>query len=211
MKTIKQFTRYSEFQNTFGVNLKNYSQNTVNNGNKGDYLQLLYELREMMSEDIIKTTQPILDKMRSLGINTSLPGLVQVLRGLGIISKVNGQNYLFNVNRIDSRLAAFLFEYNHFKQKILNSKVDDGDVSDIIKVVFGNFEERICGINTYQEKRNKIQKVKEQFKQEQSCDDLALRFSKYLLSQIYNITHGDKAGISMESLLVVFKEINNID
>jgi len=36
-------------------------------------------------------------------------------------------------------------------------------------------------------------------------DNFALQFSKYVLSQIYNMTHGDKAGISLEDLLVIFK------
>lgn len=35
------------------------------------------------------------------------------------------------------------------------------------------------------------------------ADEHAIKFSKYVLSQIYNMTHGDKAGISIEEFLEI--------
>jgi hypothetical protein len=42
---------------------------------------------------------------------------------------------------------------------------------------------------------------------ERIADNFALDFSKYVLSQIYNMTHGDKAGLSMEELLIIYKKL----
>jgi hypothetical protein len=39
-----------------------------------------------------------------------------------------------------------------------------------------------------------------------SADEFAIEFSKYVLSQIYNMTHGNKAGISIEELLEIYKK-----
>lgn len=41
---------------------------------------------------------------------------------------------------------------------------------------------------------------------EKIADIHAVNFSKYLLSQIYNMTHGNKAGISIEDLLIIYKK-----
>ncbi|CAB4125746.1 hypothetical protein UFOVP54_217 [uncultured Caudovirales phage] len=41
---------------------------------------------------------------------------------------------------------------------------------------------------------------------EKIADEFAIEFSKYVLSQIYNMTHGNKAGISIEELLEIYKK-----
>ena len=38
------------------------------------------------------------------------------------------------------------------------------------------------------------------------AEEFAIEFSKYVLSQIYNMTHGNKAGISIEKLLEIYKK-----
>ena len=43
-------------------------------------------------------------------------------------------------------------------------------------------------------------------KYEKIADENAIEFSKYVLSQIYNMTHGNKAGISIEELLEIYKK-----
>jgi arginine repressor len=144
----KIFTRYNQFEDMFGVDLKNYSQNNVSLGNKGDYNKLLNEIRNLLETKTVKTTKPILEIMSSLGVNTSKPGLVQVLVGLGLMKKLGGGNYVFNVNRIDTKLSEFIFSYNHYKQIVLNN--DDKDLMLPIKHLFGKFEELITGRNTFQ-------------------------------------------------------------
>lgn len=41
---------------------------------------------------------------------------------------------------------------------------------------------------------------------ERLADEFAIEFAKYVLSQIYNMTHGNKAGISIEELLEIYKK-----
>jgi len=43
-------------------------------------------------------------------------------------------------------------------------------------------------------------------KEKKQQDELAIVFSKYVLGQIYNMTKGDKAGISIEQLLEIYKK-----
>ena len=43
-------------------------------------------------------------------------------------------------------------------------------------------------------------------KEKKQQDELAIVFSKYVLGQIYNMTKGDKAGITIEKLLEIYKK-----
>lgn len=148
---VNKFVRYSEFQRDFGINLKKYSQEIVTKGNKGDYYQFLISLRNLLKRHHVKSKKRIEELMKEIGMNTSLPGLNQVLVGLGIITKVEGSHYIMNVNRIDTKLAEFLFEYNHFKQLCLNNEAfKNDDLNDVMKHMFGKFEENIIDRNTLQ-------------------------------------------------------------
>lgn len=154
-RPIKSFTRYKQFETIFEVSLKDYAQDKVKRGAKGDYLQLLYNLRNLLEDKSVIYTQPMLDEMRKLKICTSRPGLVQVLKGLGIIKKVEGKHYSFLVNRIDYRLSEFVFQYNQYKQIILNGDKNDEHIL-AIKVALGEFEEYVSGKNTFQIKGKTI-------------------------------------------------------
>jgi len=148
-RPIKSFTRYKQFESIFEVDLKDYAQDKVKRGAKGDYLQLLYDLRDLLEDKSVTITQPIKDEMIKLKICTSRPGLTQVLKGLGIIKKVEGKHYSFRVNRIDHRLSEFVFQYNHYKQIILNGDKNDDSILGR-KIALGEFEEFISGRNTLQ-------------------------------------------------------------
>ena len=116
----KRFVRYNDFERHFGIDLKDFSQKSVTSGNKGDYYKFLHDLRNKTKFGNVTTKKDFQDLMKENGINTSKPGLAQVLTGLGIVVKAEQGRYVMNVNRIDKKIAKFLFEYNHFKQKVLN-------------------------------------------------------------------------------------------
>ena len=151
----KRFTRYSEFEAQFNINLKNYAQSKVKGGNKGDYYQFLVSLRELLQLKKVDTKKDIEELVKSKGLNTSIPGFCQVLEGIGVISKIKDKGYVFWPNRIDNRLAEFLFEYNHFKQRVLNNRNFEDDVREMFLFQFGKFEESITGVNTYKKKKRK--------------------------------------------------------
>lgn len=157
----KRFTRYSEFEAQFNINLKNYAQSKVKGGNKGDYYQFLVSLRELLQLKKVDTKKDIEELVKSKGLNTSIPGFCQVLEGIGVISKIKDKGYVFWPNRIDNRLAEFLFEYNHFKQRVLNNRNFEDDVREMFLFQFGRFEESITGVNTYQTKNRKSEDVEE--------------------------------------------------
>ena len=116
----QKFVRYNDFEKYFGVDLKNFSQKKVTSGNKGNYYNFLQDLRNKTKFGNITSKKDFQDLMKKNNINTSKPGLAQVLTGLGIVIKIPQGRYVMNVNRIDKKTAEFLFEYNYFKQKTLN-------------------------------------------------------------------------------------------
>lgn len=177
---VKRFTRYYEFLNQFNIDLKKYSQDKVQNGNKGDYYRLLVELRDMLTNNKVVTKKPIEELIKKVGINASAPGLCQVLTGLGIITKVDKSHYTFNVNRIDGKLASFLFEYNHFKQRCLNDDKIESDFKDMFLVQFGKFEESITGINTFQTRKKYSPELEDDFEEENE-PSVSMDFSNTIL------------------------------
>jgi len=198
-----RFTRYNEFEAQFNINLKNYAQTKVKGGNKGDYYQFLVSLRELLQVKKVDTKKDIEELVKQNGLNISIPGLCQVLEGIGVISKIKDKGYVFWPNRIDNRLAEFLFEYNHFKQRVLNNRNFEDDVREMFLFQFGKFEESITGVNTYKKKNrkqdvNEIDEVDEEifneikFYSEEDVENILFEFHKEVNSRIVFSKEGIK-------------------
>jgi len=210
-----RFTRYNEFEAQFNINLKNYAQTKVKGGNKGDYYQFLVSLRELLQVKKVDTKKDIEELVKQNGLNTSIPGLCQVLEGIGVISKIKDKGYVFWPNRIDNRLAEFLFEYNHFKQRVLNNRNFEDDVREMFLFQFGKFEESITGVNTYKKKNRKqdVNEIDEDIKHDETIRQYsfsdALNFLKNG-SKIRRISWNENCYICLiENYSVVKKQIIN--
>ena len=77
-------------------------------------------------------------------------------------------------------------------------------IQEIIKIIKQKRRESEISNTLLRFAQIEAEKLLEKEKQQQ--DDLAIGFSKYVLGQIYNMTKGDKAGVSIEQLLEIYKK-----